>query len=104
MGEGEKRSPRTARLSEKLGGSGLPPEDDAPYMPRTTTLDDPLTTSLLAEVARRSRTLDVSPEQIAEAQDLDVIDPIAAPAAAAAVASTRIPRGASSAADPDDPA
>jgi hypothetical protein len=31
---------------------------------RTTTLDDPLTTSLLAEVTRRTPTVDVSADQI----------------------------------------
>jgi hypothetical protein len=41
-----------------------------PPQSRTVTLDDPLTTSLLAEVTRRSRTIDVSPEQIDEAIDL----------------------------------
>jgi hypothetical protein len=45
--------------------------DPAPpvTLARTTTLDDPLTTSLLAEVARRSQTIEVSPEQIDEAID-----------------------------------
>ncbi|HEU4730328.1 MAG TPA: hypothetical protein VFT22_20665 [Kofleriaceae bacterium] len=38
---------------------------------RTATLDDPLTTSLLAEVARRSKTIDVSPDQIDEAHGLE---------------------------------
>ena len=42
-----------------------------PLISRTATLDDPLTTSLLAEVARRSQTIDVSPEQIAEARDIE---------------------------------
>jgi hypothetical protein len=98
MGEGDKRSQgpgprRTAqhktgepeRTSEKPGAAGTagasadPPnahgaELDAPRTSRTTTLDDPLTTSLLAEVARRSRTIDVSPEQIAEATDIEPAD------------------------------
>ncbi|HET7500772.1 MAG TPA: hypothetical protein VFK02_07205 [Kofleriaceae bacterium] len=38
---------------------------------RTLTLDDPLTTSLLAEVARRLTTIDVSPDQIDEVHDLE---------------------------------
>lgn len=38
---------------------------------RTTTVDDPLTTSLLAEVARRSRTVEVSPDQIDEATEVE---------------------------------
>jgi hypothetical protein len=37
---------------------------------RTKTLDDPLTTSLLAEIARRPATVDVLPEQLAAALDL----------------------------------
>ena len=44
---------------------------DRPLLSRTATLDDPLTTSLLAEVARRSRTIEVSPEQIDQAVDLE---------------------------------
>jgi hypothetical protein len=48
---------------------------DAPLSSRTATLDDPLTTSLLAEVARRSRTVDVSPEQIDEAMDIEPAEP-----------------------------
>ena len=37
---------------------------DAQLTSRTATLDDPLTTSLLAEVTRRTRTVDVSADQI----------------------------------------
>lgn len=36
---------------------------------RTATLDDPLTTSLLAEVTRRSKTSEVAPEQVNDAMD-----------------------------------
>jgi len=46
-------------------------DNGLPVMPRTTTLDDPLTTSLLAEVARRSKTIEVSQEQIDEAMELE---------------------------------
>jgi hypothetical protein len=35
---------------------------------RTTTLDDPLTTSLLAEIARRPSTVEMTPAQLAEAR------------------------------------
>ena len=50
---------------------------DVPYLSRTATLDDPLTTSLLAEVARRSRTIEVSQEQIDEAMEMaSDIDPV----------------------------
>jgi DNA-binding transcriptional LysR family regulator len=38
---------------------------------RTATLDDPLTTSLLAEVTRRSPTIEVEPEQVDEALDIE---------------------------------
>jgi hypothetical protein len=46
----------------------------APLTSRTKTLDDPLTTSLLAEITRRSPTVEVAPEQIAEARALDPDD------------------------------
>ncbi|MBL9017477.1 MAG: hypothetical protein JNL83_25030 [Myxococcales bacterium] len=35
--------------------------DEAPSAPRTSTLSDPLTSALLAEVARSSRTRDFEP-------------------------------------------
>jgi hypothetical protein len=90
MGEVDKRNPRRsvkydsrdlARLSrphvateaewdEKVAASTLKVSDVQPVA-RTATLDDPLTTSLLAEIARRSRTIEVSPEQIDEAVDLE---------------------------------
>jgi hypothetical protein len=41
-----------------------------PLTSRTVTVDDPLTTSLLAEISRRPTTVDVSPEQIDEVHDL----------------------------------
>jgi hypothetical protein len=44
----------------------IPKSSAPPLTSRTATLDDPLTTSLLAEVARRPTTVDVAPEQIAE--------------------------------------
>jgi hypothetical protein len=37
---------------------------------RTATLDDPLTTSLLAEIARRPSTVEMTPAQLAEARAL----------------------------------
>jgi len=40
----------------------------APLTSRTTTVSDPLTMALLAEVARSSRTVDFDPSQLAEAQ------------------------------------
>jgi len=87
MGEGDKRSRRSARYETRelavLSRKQTPSEADwdekvaagsqklplappvVPVEARTTTLDDPLTTSLLAEVARRN-TLEVSPEDIEE--------------------------------------
>jgi hypothetical protein len=44
----------------------MPKASAGPLTSRTKTLDDPLTTSLLAEVARRPATVDILPEQIAE--------------------------------------
>jgi hypothetical protein len=90
MGEGDKRQskrvvrydsrdlarhskqqvPSEAEWDEKVA-SGAPKDAEAALISRTKTLDDPLTTSLLAEVARRSRTVDVSPEQIDEATELE---------------------------------
>ena len=96
MGEGEKRSRRTARYDSRelavLSRKQTPSEADwdekvaagsqklpvAPPEARTTTVDDPLTTSLLAEVARCS-TLEVSPEDIDEAFD-EMIDQATEPA------------------------
>jgi hypothetical protein len=74
------RDPRRGPGGPKSTASGAeaPPEqpeqDEAALArrtARTATLDDPLTTSLLAEVARRSRTIEVSPDQIAQITQLD---------------------------------
>jgi hypothetical protein len=83
MGEGDQRnSKRTEKLDsrELKRLSALSARDAAvgsdasaaelPSLGRTATLDDPLTTSLLAEVARRSQTIEVSNDQIAEALEL----------------------------------
>lgn len=53
---------RNATQKEQKPGADL-------LISRTATLDDPLTTSLLAEVTRRSRTIEVAPEQVNEAVD-----------------------------------
>ena len=90
MGDGDKRNPRRsakydsrelALLSKKhvateaewdaKVAAGAASMADAQPVARTTTLDDPLTTSLLAEVARRSKTIDVSPDQIDEAVEIE---------------------------------
>jgi hypothetical protein len=90
MGEGDKRqskrvvrytsrdlarlskhqAPSPAEWDEKVA-SGAPKDAEAARISRTATLDDPLTTSLLAEVARRSMTIEVSPDQIDEAVELE---------------------------------
>jgi hypothetical protein len=49
----------------------MPVPASGPQLSRTATLDDPLTTSLLAEITRRSKTVDVSPEQIDQVIDLE---------------------------------
>lgn len=94
MGEGNPRDPKRtatidpreiARLAKQsvISPAGdLPAEDGArddladegrlraargsepPLTGRTVTLDDPLTTSLLAEITRSARTLEMSPEQL----------------------------------------
>jgi hypothetical protein len=48
--------------------------DEVLLSSRTTTLDDPLTTSLLAEVTRRSLTVDISPEQLIEVLEVDAAE------------------------------
>jgi hypothetical protein len=87
MGEGDSRhskravrydSRELARLSKQhvpteaewdaKVAAAAPTAADLAAMARTATLDDPLTTSLLAEVARRSQTVEVSPEQVDEAR------------------------------------
>ena len=92
MGDGDKHARQTARFDSRklaeLTKTHIPadtgdddhvvpgvPRPDPLAMPRTTTLDDPLTTMLLAEVARRSRTVELSPAQIDEAMNRDPGDP-----------------------------
>jgi len=97
MGDGDKHARQTARFDRRklaeLTKQAALTEPTAPAEPwrdqanpgtpiaaplatsRTTTLDDPFTTSLLAEVARRSRTIELSPAQIADAMNRDPGDP-----------------------------
>jgi len=65
--------PTEAEWDAKVA-AGAPKDPEAAALSRTATLDDPLTTSLLAEVARRSMTIEVSPDQIDEAKALDLDD------------------------------
>jgi hypothetical protein len=62
--------PTEAEWDEKVAAGR-----DRLIVARTKTLDDPLTTSLLAEVARRSKTIEVSPEQIDEVTEIQPGDP-----------------------------
>lgn len=86
MGERDPRGKSAANARQDERGQGgtndaspAPLErPSAPSLARTATLDDPLTTSLLAEVARRSRTIEVSPDQIDEARDAAATMPPAA--------------------------
>ena len=83
MGKGESRpaqSPEQAAANKppasepaapRLAGPGparIPRSSAPPLTSRTATLDDPLTTSLLAEIARRPTTVEMSPAQIAAAR------------------------------------
>jgi hypothetical protein len=78
---GDPRLPASDARDTSGGKRDATGASERPTIPRTATLDDPLTTSLLAEVARRSRTIEVEPEQIAEAVDLEPSPP-GAPGAA----------------------
>ena len=72
----EEAAAAEAAAVEAAGTPGAPPgparvpKSSAPPLTtsRTTTLDDPLTTSLLAEIARRPATVDMSPAQLAAAR------------------------------------
>jgi hypothetical protein len=89
MPAGDKRRRRTrfdsrelARLSGKVNPTAaawdervpLPQASDRLPISRTVTVDDPLTTSLLAEVTRRTRTVEVSADQIDEVAALEPAD------------------------------
>jgi hypothetical protein len=51
----------------------------APIAARTTTVADPMTMALLAEVARNSRTVDFDPDQLEDAQAAAEQDEITKP-------------------------
>lgn len=71
----KKQTPTEADWDEKIaaGSQKLPTALDS----RTTTVDDPLTTSLLAEVARRTSTVEVSADQVDAIAEPDEPDEIA---------------------------
>jgi hypothetical protein len=87
MAVGDKRRRRIARfdsrelarLSGKVNPSAAAWDERVPLaqasdrlpVARTATVDDPLTTSLLAEVTRRTSTVEVSPDQIDEVTSLE---------------------------------
>jgi hypothetical protein len=60
-----RQAPSEAEWDARIA-AGTPPAGA-----RVVTLADPLTTSLLAEVARRSKTIEVSADQIDETHDLE---------------------------------
>jgi hypothetical protein len=66
----ENKPPASEPAAPKLAGPAparVPKSSTPPLTTsRTTTLDDPLTTSLLAEIARRPSTVEMTPEQLAE--------------------------------------
>lgn len=83
MGKGESRAahppeqaaankpPASEPAAPRLAGPGparIPRSSTPPLTSRTATLDDPLTTSLLAEIARRPSTVEMSPAQLAAAR------------------------------------
>ncbi|HEX8108330.1 MAG TPA: hypothetical protein VF516_11415 [Kofleriaceae bacterium] len=71
MGKGDSRPPQQSAATKPAGPepARIPKSSTPPLTTsRTTTLDDPLTTSLLAEIARRSTTVEMSPAQLAQAQ------------------------------------
>ncbi len=70
-----KKHVRTEREWDEKVAAGTQEVPIAQLGSRTTTVDDPFTTSLLAEIAKRSTTIDVSPDQIDEARDLDPGEP-----------------------------
>ncbi len=111
MGKGDSRpadppeqsaanKPPAGEPAPRLAGPGparIPKSSTPPLTSRTATLDDPLTTSLLAEIARRPSTVEMSPAQLAAA---------AARAMAPGAPNTEAPEdsGAPEDRDPDDPA
>ena len=62
----KKQTPSEADWDEKIAAGSQKLPVAVEISPRTTTVDDPLTTRILAEVARRT-TVEVSPGQIGEA-------------------------------------
>jgi hypothetical protein len=79
MGKGDSRASQTSAATRPTaeeaaaatppGPARIPKSSTPPLTTsRTTTLDDPLTTSLLAEIARRPATVDMSPAQLAAAR------------------------------------
>lgn len=57
---------RTAVKPARMPKSSVAPATPPSLSSRTTTLDDPMTTSLLAEVSRHRSTIEIRPEDIDE--------------------------------------
>ncbi len=84
MGKGDSRPPQQSAATKPAdhepatlapaapagpGPARMPKASTPPLTTsRTATLDDPLTTSLLAEIARRPSTVEMSPAQLAAAR------------------------------------
>jgi hypothetical protein len=68
-----------AKLAQQTGEQAVVKKelDDSPSASRTSTLHDPMTMALLAEVARNSRTQDFDPESMPAAEDVpDEAEPV----------------------------
>ena len=61
---GEEQTAAAGAVEAPVSAAGSEP---APAVNRTSTLHDPLTMALLAEVAPTSRTMDLDPEKLADA-------------------------------------
>jgi hypothetical protein len=67
---GVQRAVKPARMPK---ASAAPPvaetkaDPDEPLSSRTTTVDDPMTTSLLAEASRHRSTIEISPDELEKA-------------------------------------
>lgn len=60
------------KLARETGESAVvvAPQEESPSSPRTTTLQDPMTMALLAEVARNSQTRDFGPEALPQEEEV----------------------------------
>ena len=69
------RPPPDAELSfEDLEETPPPSDTEQSVLSRSVTLHDPLTTSVLAEVARRSQTVEIDPDDVRPLRDQEEDD------------------------------